>query len=144
MERGRLPSHDFFFNSGVRNGNLTIVDWCIKHHPYLLNTKDRDGWGPLHNASHFEQCSTALSLLRAGANPNDEHDETGDSVIHLACGKKRNVRLVQALIETYGVSPNQKNVRLTTPLMIAVKLGHRDIVNYLLAHGSCVHDQNYR
>lgn len=112
----------------ARRGRELTVDKLISQ-GVDYNRKDVKGRTPLHMAAMLGHLDTALALI-AQQVPLNVPDHTGQTSLHIAAGKG-NVKLVEALLEG-GADPSirEKSQNLT-PLALAERLGHREVVRIL-------------
>ena len=87
--------------------------------------KDRSGWTPLDYCIKHNQIDAISPLLQSGVQRLPTHEIP----IHLACEESTAV-VVDTLIQ-YGANVNKKHNGIT-PLMVACKSGHYEIVQRLL------------
>lgn len=65
--------------------------------------------------------------------------KTGESLLHmvlLSGAGRKDISIVDALLELYKMNPNIKDQNGVTPLMLACKYGHMALVELLLKHGA--------
>ncbi|WP_148115210.1 ankyrin repeat domain-containing protein, partial [Wolbachia pipientis] len=119
---GRMPLH---FSILPAKRNTTRVAELLLDNEAELDQQDYGGDTPLHLAVASENEFMVNFFLDKGANPNKKN---GDHSIH----NEHNKHMVNFFLEK-GVSPNQKkNADESTPLHIAVGIGHQNITRLLL------------
>lgn len=102
-----------------------------------VNAETRGGETPLILAVRNELLKTSKSLLRRGAEVNDQ-DVLRKTALHYGCEhKKENLELIQALLDA-GADLDKVDSTGNTPLSIACKNGHVNIVKLLLERGAVV------
>ena len=82
-----------------------------------LNSFNKKGFTPLMMCTEQDTIDGAVVFLQAGANPNIQHSESGNTVLHLAA-EKGNVAFVKALI-AFGADIDIKNRSDKTALDLA-------------------------
>ena len=97
------------------------------------NSREIDGWTPLHQAAQYGTDKIIKSLVQAGANLN-ARDKNGWSPLHRAAywGK---AEMVEALLDA-GANPKARDEDGKTPLYAAAYGGIAEIVNALLNAGA--------
>lgn len=112
----------------ARRGRELTVDKLISQ-GVDYNRKDVRGRTPLHMAALLGHLDTALALI-AQQVPLNVQDQTGQTSLHIAAGKG-NARLVESLLEG-GADPTMtERSQNLTPVMMADRLGHREVVRIL-------------
>lgn len=100
-----------------------------------INAETRGGETPLISAAQNGLLKSSKSLLRRGAEVNDQ-DIFRKTALHHACGNKaENVELVQALLDA-GADKDKADGTGNTPLSIACAKGHVNVVKLLLDRGA--------
>ncbi len=82
-----------------------------------VNGREPSGQPLLNSRIHWNLPSTALWLLKNGADPNAT-DKIGNTALHEAAARGINAEVVQALLK-HGANPLAKNTKGETPLNIA-------------------------
>lgn len=133
--------------AAAKEGFIDLVRECIAVGKNLTDGFDVDatlgdktafGW-----AVYKEQFAFADILLAAGADINLPQDEFGNTALHLATQKAKEIiaaRIVTYLL-SHNANPNVQNVHGYTPLHHATMHGKQGIVLMLLAAGA---DKNIR
>lgn len=104
------------------------------------NAQSADGQRPLHGVAGAGEIAAARLLVEHGADINAEEIK-GRTPLHIATDGGR-LRMVIFLVER-GANVNAvEKAYGFTPLMNAVYLGRRDIVDYLLKNGADIHIRN--
>ncbi|CAH1225797.1 MFHAS1 [Branchiostoma lanceolatum] len=99
----------------------------------LPDLKRAHEFTPLHCAAAVGDLGVIDLLVAAGAQVDSE-DEVGCSPLHRAVWYNK-FDVVQALLAKYGANKNKKNLEGYTPLHLAAKAGHLEILNVLLKTG---------
>jgi hypothetical protein len=97
------------------------------------NTRDSDGWTPLHWAAKEGYVNVARLLLERGADLN-ARDNNGATPLHVAALYGR-ANVVKLLLEE-GANPNVRDNFGATPLYWAAYGGYVDVVELLLEKGA--------
>ena len=95
------------------------------------NLANRYGVRPLHLAIGNNDLAAVQQLLKAGADP-DSSDATGDSCLVMAI-HAGSLKIVEALLARGGKPDEADQFFQQTPLMVAARDGHADIVRLLLS-----------
>ncbi|XP_035679062.1 malignant fibrous histiocytoma-amplified sequence 1 homolog [Branchiostoma floridae] len=99
----------------------------------LPDLKRAHEFTPLHCAAAVADLGVIDLLINAGAQVDSE-DEVGCSPLHRAVWYNK-FDVVQALLSKYGADKNKQNWEGYTPLHLAAKAGHLEILNLLLKTG---------
>lgn len=97
-----------------------VEDATVSHWASLL--------GQLETLKCFAELGSAGTFVIAA-------ESTGMQPMHWACTSGQ-LRVAQWLVEECGVDINAKDIKGTTPLMIAVQYHHTSLVEYLLGAGA--------
>ena len=69
-------------------------------------------------------------LIKGGADPNYKVIQTGDTVLHIAI-RKKNIEMVELLLETNQIKFDEKNKENKTPLELALEMKDENIYNLI-------------
>ncbi|CEP00079.1 Ankyrin repeat domain-containing protein [Plasmodiophora brassicae] len=132
-------------------GWLSKVQRLIRSDASLdVNAQDEpSGWAALHAACHNGQASVVQALLERGADPNIQTNDRRTplhlavlhgqaDIVRMLMGATLKDRIWMAVVRTTRDYADHSIVDQYgyTPLLYAVKLGHGDIVDVLLAAGA--------
>lgn len=107
-----------------------IIETLIKHGAEI-DVRNNDNLSPLYLAFLFDEFDTAALLMENGANINLTEDLTKRNLLHLAC-IKGHTNVVQHLQAFDEVDIGAPDFETMTPLQLAEKNGHLDIVNCII------------
>jgi cytohesin len=133
---GSLPSHPLnrTIHEAAKNGDLAGV----KNHLARgadVNSKDKDGWTPLHLAVKAGYKDVVELLIAKGADVNAK-DKFGETPLIFAASAG-NKDVFEVLIAK-GADVNSKDVTELTPLLVAAMEGHKELAELLIAKGADV------
>lgn len=120
------------------NGHVEVVKLLLGVPGIEVNRAD-DGRTPLYEASLKGHVEVVVALLAADdidVNRADEHGKR--TPLHWAAHHGRR-EIVRALLTVPGIRINQVDKEVKTPLWIASKEGHAEVVKALVAAGADVH-----
>uniref|UniRef100_A0ABD2WX65 Uncharacterized protein n=1 Tax=Trichogramma kaykai TaxID=54128 RepID=A0ABD2WX65_9HYME len=112
-----------------------------KYQPLQVNVQDKYNETPLHKALLYGHRKLVEFLLRRDANPHLAN-VAGLTSLHVICGGKRDdYSLAKMLFELSNqkYQPEQIDARTnlgSTPLNLAVPVGHKNLVQFLLRKGA--------
>ena len=106
----------------------------------LVNTKDCDGWSPLLWSVRHGSTTVSSSLLKAGANVNDQ-THTKDSALSVAALYGNTPSGLQ-LLQSPNCAVNTLNCNGYSPLMYACRYNHLVFAEALIAAGATVNTHN--
>ena len=67
QESLQISEEGSILHLAAANGYSSIVEYICEENVMSVNTRDSDGWTPLHVATYWQQAEIALSLLSHGA-----------------------------------------------------------------------------
>jgi ankyrin repeat protein len=112
-------------------GFRDTAEHLVRAHPEDVNARGGNHVTPLHAALLKGHLDVALLLLQNGANVGSRGIE-GQTPLHIASDRGY-IDIVKSLIDNHGADPNPENDGQETPLLLASKSGHEEVVNLLLA-----------
>ena len=98
-----------------------------------LDWQDKNGWAPLHYASHYGKAKTVVLLVSKGA---DISQATNDGVTPLYIASQYGKTDIVQLLISKGADINKAKKNGWTPLHIASQNGKTDIVQLLISKGA--------
>ncbi|XP_065172795.1 ankyrin repeat domain-containing protein 49-like, partial [Atheta coriaria] len=114
----------------AEHGHLDIVIKIIEEHPQLVNTKDKDGYSPLHRACYSNHIDIVDYLLLHGADISSK-TEMQWQPLHSCC--QWNHKEIASRLLQMGADVNAVSSGKQTPLHIAASHGKSyDMVQLLL------------
>uniref|UniRef100_A0A8C7I3U1 Transient receptor potential cation channel, subfamily A, member 1a n=1 Tax=Oncorhynchus kisutch TaxID=8019 RepID=A0A8C7I3U1_ONCKI len=118
------------------NKELSISDSvALGEHSALLGVRDQANASPLHYATSHGHISTIQLIVQlTGPDELNVRDEEGNTPLHWAV--QRTQRESCACLLDLGADSNILNLRLMSPLHLAVSLGHNPLVELLLSHSN--------
>ena len=118
-------------------GDFSGVQKLLNESKYLVHTKDKFGWEPLHEAVANGYSTITEILLKAGANI-ESPDIAERRPLHLAvmCGSLETV----IMLTHYRADIEAKINGNWTPLYYAVVLKNIDVIRHLILQGANVKD----
>ncbi|CAB1326262.1 unnamed protein product [Coregonus sp. 'balchen'] len=119
-----------------------IFEWALQgdsavlgKHSALLGVRDQANASPLHYATSHGHISTIQLIVQlTGPDELNASDEEGNTPLHWAV--QRTQRESCACLLDLGADPNILNLRLMSPLHLAVSLRHNALVELLLSHSN--------
>lgn len=116
--------------SAVRNGDLSV----LKNHQFDFNHKDDNNYNLLHCAARYGQFKIVKYLIKNGTNQL-ELDNDGLTALHYAAhGGSSDI--VKYLIKQKQIAIDVENNKYLTPLLVAAKQGHLDVIKILYSKGA--------
>jgi ankyrin repeat protein len=119
--------------TAAEEGRIEATEILLQIKVVDLEMRDNFEMSPVLYAAKEGQNEILGLLIQFGANPNIEYVKTNENGLHLAT-QKNNVETVQFLIER-EVPCDKQNLRLETPLSIAIKYEFYEIAELLLSQG---------
>ena len=116
----------------VQAGTKSDVSQKLTHGADI-NSKDHDGWTPLHHAAKEDQSKIASSFLKNDTHPNVK-DNDGLTPLHLAAGSGH-TEIVSLLLK-HSANPTIKNNEGQTPLQVVRRYGYnsQEVIRILETH----------
>ncbi|XP_067659909.1 putative ankyrin repeat protein RF_0381 [Haliotis asinina] len=130
---------DFGFNllhSACQGGDVGLVKYVLSLHKHDINGKVLCGGTPLMLAAENGHRNVVELLVGQGANVS-LHDNKGNNVLHCAC-RGGDVEVVKYVLAQNMVDINSRGRKRMTPVMMAARTGHRDVVALLVGKGANV------
>jgi len=112
-------------------GDLAKVTELLKNNPELVNSKDDNGWTPLHNAA-FQGNKSMVELLLA--QKADVNAKTKSSTTPLHFASLRGFKDVVPLLLAAKANIDSVSIDGETPLHMAAQYGDIDVVKLLVGH----------
>ena len=125
-------------------GHTAVVDWLLDQPGIMLEDRDKGGMTPLLVAAWRGHLDVAQHLLQRGALLTAK-DEMGRNALHNALegghalfngGWSHHAAVVDWLLGQTGVTLEDRDSDGLTPLLLAAKWGHLDVVQHLLRRGA--------
>lgn len=129
---GYLPIPSSDFHQAVYFGDIITVKTLSKQNKDLINTKDEEGFGPLHVASVEGYSEIVRFLVASGANINGK-GMYGWAPLHMAV-KFNQTKIVKLLLELKA-DPDIRMDWGNTPLHNAAYEGNQEIASLLIREG---------
>ena len=117
-------------------GMLSIVEYLIENVKANVEAEDDVGQTPLFDAcrsGHFNIVKYLIEISNAKIDALDHHMNT---VMHILCENKKNLKIIQYLVEDKGINCEVQNEDGETPIFNASRYDQVEIVRYLLCHGA--------
>jgi ankyrin repeat protein len=122
-------------------GDIETVRNLLEVDPVLVHSHTRDGWTPLHLATHFGHGQVAEALLACGADVHVRATNDLGTTPLLWAVMGQDVVAVTLLLD-HGADVNVTTTAGSTPLHKAAVLGNVALVRLLLARGAYVNARN--
>ena len=115
------------------DGQADSVKQAVTDDPSLVQSKDVDGYTPLHHAAIGGHAEVVEVLIESGAKL-DGVGSRGETALFLA-SSAGNAEVVELLAKN-GADPNKASADGKTPLPKAAMAGHAEVVEVLLGAGA--------
>jgi len=122
---------DFF---SAFHGHEAVISSLVGSDAGLLNARDSSGSTPLHEAVKSGNLDAAECIVRLGADCSLA-DNIGQTILHIAA-LTGNVEAVEYILERDLIRVNHEASFGITPLMVARRSNHRDIIDILIKKGA--------
>lgn len=120
-------------------GHIDCVEYLIEEGSYW-NTRDDEGMSPFLMAAKEGNVELASLLIDIGANVHVRND-VGNTAMHLAC-ESGSMDMSKFLLDGARVDINARNQGMETPLIIAMKCGHDNLVGWLQERGATMKSES--
>jgi len=120
-------------------GHVECVEYLIEEGSYW-NTRDDEGMSPFLMAAKEGNVELASILIDIGANVHVRND-LGNTAMHLAC-ESGSMDMTKFLLDEARVDINARNQGMETPLIIAMKCGHDNLVGWLQERGATIKSES--
>lgn len=128
--------HKSELGKAAEKGRLQAVKELLSKYPHDLESRDSDGFTPLHEAAYNGHPAVAECLVVSGADEK-ARSNTGWTPLHMAA-RQGYADIVSLLLE-HGAEVNDRDNKWgTTPLHEACVRGNKDVVNLLIDNGADV------
>ncbi|XP_060551884.1 uncharacterized protein LOC132713348 isoform X2 [Ruditapes philippinarum] len=97
--------------------------------PVKLNTRDYEGYYPLHTCVELDNLKMMVALIKKGADMDCQDGKAGRSVLLYAVEYNR-LSIVHYLLE-HGATPDLQNYASVTPMMTAQAANQDEIITWL-------------
>ncbi|XP_046551542.1 ankyrin-3-like [Haliotis rubra] len=125
---------DNILHFACRGGHVEMVKYVLLQYNVDINSKTNSGRTPLMVTVYTGHKDVFAFLVSKEANVS-QVDDYGNTILHFAC-KGGHVNMVKYVLLQRSV--NSRTNAGTTPMMIAVYYGHRDVATYLVSKGANV------
>jgi len=122
---------DFF---SAFHGREAVISSLVASDAGLLNARDSSGSTPLHEAAKSGNLDAAECIVRLGADCSLA-DNIGQTILHIAA-LTGNVEAVEYILQRDLIRVNHEASFGITPLMVARRSNHRDIIDILIKKGA--------
>ena len=142
-ERDQTP-----FHIASKYGNLPMIETLLKRdhrteEVFLLNSVDIDSNTPLHLATLHKQAAIVKLLLIEGSDPKALNSFGWTSVSCAA--KSGDLECLYAILDSSSrVDIDVTDNNNTTPLHLAAREGHSEVIDFLLLKGADVSIKDYK
>lgn len=126
-----------YFNSSIVtafHGHEKVINLLVASCANLLNVQDSSGSSPLHEAMKQKNLNAAKCIVRLGANVSLV-DNVGQTILHIAV-LTGNSEAVEYILEHNLIDVNREASFGITPLMIAQRNNHSNVIEILIKNGA--------
>ncbi|XP_018302806.1 ankyrin repeat domain-containing protein 16 [Mycetomoellerius zeteki] len=116
------------------HGHERVINLLVASNVNLLNAQDSSGSSPLHEAMKHRNLDAAKCIIYLGANVNLV-DNVGQTILHIAA-LTGNAEAVEYILEQNLIDVNYEASFGITPLMIARRSNHSDVIEILIRYGA--------
>mmetsp|Transcript_20820 Transcript_20820/g.39816 ORF Transcript_20820/g.39816 Transcript_20820/m.39816 type:complete len:164 (-) Transcript_20820:1146-1637(-) len=102
--------------AAAKNGSISDLVACLKDDPGSRDSRNKDGWTPLHQAAYSGQVKIVTALIKAGAKVNSK-DHDGDTPLHYASAQA-SVDCIKPLVDA-GADLEARDQDGESPLDVA-------------------------
>ncbi|XP_046554157.1 ankyrin-3-like isoform X2 [Haliotis rubra] len=139
VSKGGLPSQEDHDGNNILQlacwgGSVKMVEYILKHKRVDINGRGQSGRTPLMAAAYQGHGKILDLLERRGADLNAA-DYAGNNALHSAC-LGGHVDIVRRVLELDKVDINSRGQCGRTPLMMAARMGDREIFELLVEGGA--------
>lgn len=131
--RASIEELDIFEAAAL--GDVERIEKLLNEDPELANGYSRDGWTPLHLASHFGELEAVEALLEHGANVVAISRNSMTNMPLHAAAAGPHLEICRRLLAA-GAEVNAHQHGGWTPLHAAAQQGNRELMELLLEHGA--------
>jgi len=111
-----------------------VINLLVASNINLLNAQDSSGSSPLHEAIKHRNLDAAKYIIYLGADVTLA-DNVGQTILHIAA-LTGNAETVEYILEHNLIDVNYETSFGITPLMIAQRNNHNDVIKILIRHGA--------
>jgi len=115
-------------HDAAKAGDLTKIQALLKDNPDLVNSKETNGWTPLHWAAEQGYTNVAVLLLANKADVNAKAIN-GFTPLHIAAGEGNKDMVELLLVSKADVNATNKDGWM--PLQLALLSRHKDVTELL-------------
>lgn len=116
------------------HGHVGVISLLYASNANLLNAQDSSGSSPLHEAVKHGNLVTVKWIVKLGADINLV-DNVGQTILHVAA-LTGNVEIVEYILEDNLIDVNYEASFGITPLIIAQRHNHSDVIKILIKYGA--------
>ncbi|XP_018362324.1 PREDICTED: ankyrin repeat domain-containing protein 16-like [Trachymyrmex cornetzi] len=116
------------------HGHERMINLLVASNVNLLNAQDSSGSSPLHEAMKHRNLDAAKRIIYLGADVTLV-DNVSQTILHIAA-LTGNAEAVEYILEHNLIDVNYEASFGITPLMIARRSNHSDVIEILIRHGA--------